>query len=146
MSSVQVHRISLIFCSEEAMNPFQAFRGRVSWFRISFLRCSDPFIGGYTSIRVAQSTGERCSRAHACYPRQSSNKDSVHLLCYCIASAGDVHDVRVYDVVEPTAPEAASALHFIIPRMIMLLLSCISLAYGPPVIHAHRTSLANIYV
>ena len=130
MSSVQVYRISLIFCSEEAMNPFQAFRGRVSWFRISFLRCSDAFIGGYTSIRVAQSTGERCSRAHACYPRQSSNKDSVHLLCYCIAYVGDVHNVRVYHVVEPTAPEAACALYLIMLRVVMSFLYCLALAYG----------------
>lgn len=126
------------------MNPFQAFRGRVSWSVISFLICSETPTGSYTSIRVAQSPGEGSPRAYTCYPRQSSNKDSVYLLCYCIASAGDVHDVRVYDVVEPTAPEAASALHFITFRMIMRFLSCISLAYGSTVIHAHHTTFCRV--
>ena len=91
------------------MNPFQAFRGRV---RTYFLQPHVPTLncphatGSHAGIRVPERPRAGRARAHTRDPRQPTHTDGLHPVRDRAAPAGDVHAVRVHDILRAAAAAA----------------------------------------
>lgn len=102
---------------EEAMNPFEAFRGRVRirlfcfcvcfcFFFLFSSRCGQRLIhrvGGYESVRSAQRCRTGCVGSHSGNTWKPPGSDCVHMLRCRVASAGHVYLVPMGDIVRVTA-------------------------------------------
>jgi hypothetical protein len=96
------------------MNPFEAFRWRVSSFRVLHNTTShDSVPGSYKSVPGPQPSRASGLGTYQGDSWQSPCTDVFHHLCGCVASASHVHDIRVHNgYIRTTNPTAA------IPAMI----------------------------
>jgi hypothetical protein len=107
---------------EEAMNPFEAFRGRV----LLIPRCGDlptnSILGSRTGISKSQPCGTRSAGCYSGYSWESASTDFPHLLHTGTPSTGHVHDIRVYSNLRHSAPKAAikTALGFALSSIIII--------------------------
>lgn len=96
---------------EEAMNPFEAFRGRVN----PCVASSSPLhlsicLGGYESIQQSEPRRERSADPHAVYSRESTRTDFLHHLCFDVARLDHVYDLRVLIFVCHAGAEATKSI------------------------------------
>ncbi len=102
---------------EEAMNPFEAFRGRVRchaayrgiFHAAEFYLCP----GSDASVSEPQSNRKRCPRVNPRYPWEQTSKDFLYMLCNRPAPASYVHDLRMHDFLRHTPAETSQSIWFI---------------------------------
>jgi homeobox protein cut-like len=98
---------------EEAMNPFEAFRGRVRILSVVFFVWLIMFIiGSNTGVSKPPSRGTGRTRAYASNFGQPSCTNYFHLLCACTSSPGHVHNLRMHIVIRRAAAKAAWSIWF----------------------------------
>jgi hypothetical protein len=81
---------------EEAMNPFEVFRGRVRNLFPSFVIQLNLVPGSIKSLSSTQSCRKRSTCFNAFDTWQPSRQSPFHLLCICSACHGLVHDVWLH--------------------------------------------------
>lgn len=89
---------------EEAMNPFEAFRGRVSSRLICEVKLTN-WIGSNTGLSSPQPCGTWGPHPDAFDPWKSSCPNVFHLLRASPSLVSNVYDIRVYRVFWNTATE-----------------------------------------
>ena len=133
--------------SEEAMNPFQAFRGRVRTClhqsHVSTLNCPHA-TGSNAGIRVPERPRTGRARAHARDPGQPTHTDGLHPVRDRAAPAGDVHAVRVHDVVRAAAAAACQPVREELTRLIRV--ACIHTYVLIHYTSLHEHSLDHVIV
>jgi hypothetical protein len=98
---------------EEAMNPFEAFRGRVSCdtsLVLSILTWLPPPIGSRAGILQPQPTRARRVYVDEGGLGQQARAHCVHLLRRCATHPGYVYGVRLYDILNIALTKTATAL------------------------------------